>query len=258
MSLLHYRPQLTLSEAEQLALTHYQLSVTAAQLPSERDQNFLLQTEAGDKFVLKISNATEGHEMVEMENAAMRHLTQHGISCPDVITAKSGETIETIHHNNQTYFMRLITFLPGVVLAKVDHTPELLAELGRFLAHLSHALHTFDHPAAHRHFHWDMQHAHSVIRQYLPLIQDDERRALVTHFLTQFESNVLPNLSQFRRSILHNDANDYNLLVHNGRLALLDFGDMVYAYTVFDLAIAIAYALISADPHPNPPPTRET
>ncbi len=262
MSLLQYRPQLSLDEVTQLTLTHYQLRATAVSLPSERDQNILLQTETGAKFVLKISNATEKREMVEMENDAMSHLAQHGITCPQLVPTASGTTLTTIHHHNQTHFMRLITFLPGQVLAKVKQTPELLAEIGRFLGHLSNALHTFDHPAAHRDFHWDMQQAHKVIRQYLPLIQGAAHRTLVEHFLTSFEANVLPILPQFRASILYNDANDYNLLVHNGRLALLDFGDMVYSRTVFDLAIGTAYTLLNSsranktDPHPSPPPVR--
>ena len=246
MSLLEFRPQLTRHEAEQLGRAHYQLRATATLLPSERDQNFLLRTDTDDKFVLKLSNATEKRQMIEMEDAAMAHLTKHGIICPQPWPTVSNKTVTTIHHHNQHHFMRLITFLPGEVLAKVPQTPTLLAEIGRFLAQLTKALRTFDHPAVHRHFHWDMQHAHTVIRQYLPLIQDKDRHALVTYFLTQFETEVLPNLPQFRRSTLHNDANDYNLLVDNGRLALLDFGDMVHSCTVFELAIGIAYALLNS------------
>jgi Ser/Thr protein kinase RdoA (MazF antagonist) len=185
--------------------------------------------------------------MVAMETAAMSHLARQGITCPEPVPTAAGEQLITIHHNDQTHFMRLITFLPGEVLAKVPQTPELLAKIGRFLGHLTNALHTFDHPAAHRQFHWDMQQAHTIIRQYLPLIQDDDRRALVEHFLTQLEVEVLPHLPQFRRSVLYNDANDYNLLLHNGRLALLDFGDMVHSCTVFDCAIGMAYMLLGKE-----------
>jgi Ser/Thr protein kinase RdoA (MazF antagonist) len=166
MSLLQYRPQLTTDEAEQLALAHYQLIATATALPSDRDLNFLLQTKTGSKFVLKISNATEKRAMVAMETAAMSHLARQGITCPEPVPTAAGEQLITIHHNDQTHFMRLITFLPGEVLAKVPQTPELLAKIGRFLGHLTNALHTFDHPAAHRQFHWDMQQAHTIIRQY--------------------------------------------------------------------------------------------
>src|SRR5262249_19526919 len=50
-----------------------------------------------------------------------------------------------------------------------------------------------------------------------------------------------------RRSVIHGDANDYNLLVDPQSLSvtgLIDFGDMVYSYTVGDLAIAIAYVIL--------------
>jgi Ser/Thr protein kinase RdoA (MazF antagonist) len=256
MSLLQFRPRLTTVNAQQLAQNHYQLTAVATPLPSDRDQNFLLTTESGQKYVLKIANALEKRPMLELENTAMIHLAQYGIFCPQVVLTLSGETITTISQHNQTHFIRLVTHLPGIPLAEVEHTSELLVEIGRLLGQLSNALYTFDHPAAHRDFHWDMQQAHTVIRQYLPLIAGEERQSLVHHFLTQFETEVLPMLPHFRASVLYNDANDYNLLVHNGRLAVLDFGDMVYSRTVFDLAIGIAYALLSSNPYPGPTPER--
>ena len=244
MSLLQFRPRLTAVEAQQLAQTHYQLTAVATPLPSERDQNFLLTTTSGQKFVLKIANALEKRPVLELENAAMTHLAGHGLSCPQVVPAVTGETITLITHQTRQHFIRLVTHLPGKPLAEVEQTPELLAKIGRLLGQLSNALVTFDHPAAHREFHWDLQQAHKIIGQYLPLIQGEAGQTLIRHFLAKFETEVLPVLPQFRAGILYNDANDYNLLVHNGRLALLDFGDMVYSYTVFDLAIGIAYTLL--------------
>ena len=54
-----------------------------------------------------------------------------------------------------------------------------------------------------------------------------------------------------RRSVIHGDANDRNVLVHPERMivGLIDFGDMVYSYTAGNVAIAIAYAVLGkADP----------
>ncbi len=52
--------------------------------------------------------------------------------------------------------------------------------------------------------------------------------------------------------MIHGDPNDYNVLVDPGHtqvVGLLDFGDMVYSYTVGNLAIAIAYVVLDkADP----------
>ena len=48
-----------------------------------------------------------------------------------------------------------------------------------------------------------------------------------------------------RHSVIHGDANDYNVLVRRGRVVgLLDFGDMVHSAAVCDLAVALAYAML--------------
>jgi Ser/Thr protein kinase RdoA (MazF antagonist) len=63
--------------------------------------------------------------------------------------------------------------------------------------------------------------------------------------------------SQLPRSVIHNDANDHNLLVGPPTAApeeravtgLLDFGDMVETWTVCELSVAVAYAVFGqADP----------
>ena len=65
-----------------------------------------------------------------------------------------------------------------------------------------------------------------------------------------FERVVTPVLSDVPRGVIHNDANDYNVLVGppaaEGRevVGLLDFGDVLESATVCDLAIGAAYALM--------------
>ena len=58
---------------------------------------------------------------------------------------------------------------------------------------------------------------------------------------------------ELRRSVIHGDVNDYNVIVDPQSMTvsgLIDFGDMVYSYTVGDLAIAIAYVILDkTDPH---------
>ena len=59
MSILDHSPRFSVDDARRFAQELYGLSAIASPLPSERDQNFLLLTEAGERFVLKIANATE-------------------------------------------------------------------------------------------------------------------------------------------------------------------------------------------------------
>ena len=54
--------------------------------------------------------------------------------------------------------------------------------------------------------------------------------------------------TDLRRSVIHGDANDYNVLVGGDRVVgLIDFGDMVYSWTVGNLAIALAYVVLGND-----------
>lgn len=201
-------------------------------LPSERDQNFLVTDDSGQQFVLKIANASESRSFFEAQNAVMDYLAERVPFCQRVI----GEISEFEGH-----FVRLVTYLPGVPLAEIKpHTPGLLHDLGQKLGQLSRALADFDHPAAHRDFHWDLANGNRVINDYAPLIDDEDLRELVLKCRFEPETDL-------RRSVIHGDANDYNVLVDPESMTvsgLIDFGDMIYSYTVGDLAIALAYVVL--------------
>jgi 4-aminobutyrate aminotransferase-like enzyme/Ser/Thr protein kinase RdoA (MazF antagonist) len=277
MSLLEHSPRFDTETATSLVKKLYGLHSTAAPLPSERDQNFLLETQTGEKFVFKVANALEDRKMLEAQHAAMAHVAQQISLCPRVVPTLSGETITEIESPTGTKNLaRLFTYLPGTPLAMVHHhSPELLRDLGRRMGQLDRALSSFDHPAVHRDFHWDLANGLKVIRKYGERIADVSLRQLVYRCASQFERDLVPLLSKLNTSVIHNDANDYNVLVTGvqstdfsrafpegeeksptevGTLntcdreykvtGLIDFGDIVHSYTVADLAVAIAYAIL--------------
>ena len=214
-------------------------------MPSERDQNFLLAARDGEKFVLKIANVHEKPAVLEAQNAIMSHLVAQGVEfCPRVVPALSGEQIATV----DDHLVRVLTYLPGEPLATVESpSRELLHDLGRKLGRLSRALVGFEYVAAHREFHWDLANGSQVIDQFGPQINTDWLRELVI----KYRKNLCLSVAELRRSVIHGDANDYNVLVDRDRVVgLVDFGDMVYSYTVGELAIAIAYVILGkSDPH---------
>ncbi|GAG02927.1 unnamed protein product, partial [marine sediment metagenome] len=116
----------------------------------------------------------------------------------------------------------------------------------------------FDHPGAHRDFYWDLAKGLQIVKEYLALIPDAAFRKLIGKFTQDFEQYVTPLLPGLRKSVIHNDANDYNVIVggnddlytRNQRVVgVIDFGDMVYSHTVGNLAIAVAYAILDkSDP----------
>jgi Ser/Thr protein kinase RdoA (MazF antagonist) len=205
---------------------------SARSSPSERDKNYLLTDDSGQQFVLKFANAAESREFLEAQNAVLDYLSERVSFCQRAI----GEIEEYDGH-----LVRVVTYLPGVPLAEIKpHTPGLLHDFGQKLGQLSRALADFDHPAVHRDFHWDLAYGNHVVNQYAPLIEDADLRGLVLK--CRFEPRT-----ELRRSVIHGDANDYNVLVDPETMTvsgLIDFGDMIYSYTVGDLAIALAYVVL--------------
>ena len=252
-------PQVTTAEAERIAARLYSLNVSAAPLPSERDQNFLLSVSAASlqglpgepdyddaRFVLKIANSEEAFEILELQNRLIQFLGDRDMSLmfPRVVLTVAGNDIARIKtENGHEHFVRLFTWLEGVSFAEVKpHGRGLLVSLGRALAQMDAALTEFSHPAAHREFYWDLRNA-STARYYGSLLPH-RGRIIVERFFTEWEQI---NWSDLRFSIIHNDANDYNILIspHNQRVAaILDYGDVVHTATVCDLAIALAYVML--------------
>jgi len=260
MFILDHAPNFSSDKAVQIANQFFNLDCAAKPLPSERDQNFMLQTKDGKQFVLKIANGMEERAMLEAQNAVMGHLARHIDFCPSVVATKSGEEIVIVSvADDKEHFIRLVTYLPGTPLGKVKHhSDELIHDLGQKIGQLTNALQGFDHPALHRDFHWDLTNGQKIVAQNVNLIQDKSLRETVLKLVSDFEKYTVQLLPTLHTGIIHNDANDYNLIAGGGDdpytknqiiVGLIDFGDMVYSYTLGDLAVAIAYAILDkSDP----------
>jgi Ser/Thr protein kinase RdoA (MazF antagonist) len=237
-------PQLAIADAVCFAREIYGLTAAASTLLSERDQNFALETAAGEKCVLKIAKSDEDRSALELQNAVLKHAAQRAphLALPRLIPASSGEDMVTISNaHGESYFMRLLSWLDGeIVVHAFPHDDALLASLGAVLAEVDMALQGFSHPAMHRELHWDVKRADLALTHLSLLTR--EQQPIVRQFMHAWEGVEWKAL---RHSLIHGDANDYNVLVRGGRVVgLLDFGDMVYSAVVCDLAIALAYALL--------------
>src|SRR5712691_1027671 len=205
-------PRLTSDDAARIVAELYGLSVSAAPLPSERDQNFYCKA-GNDQFVLKIANSEQVFEFLELQNRLSQFRAGRDIALefPRVVKTRNGENIAQVSsENGNEHFVRLLTWLDGVCFAKAEsHNRKLLASLGRVLAQRDRALVEFDHPAAHRSFYWDLRNAN--IARELNALLPDSRRPLVARFFDEWERI---DWSRLRFSVIHNDANDYNILVN--------------------------------------------
>lgn len=239
------------SFAEKIALELYGFQTRAKALVGEYDKNFHLLSSQGD-FVLKIMHPQAEKETLELQISALEHIARQNpeLNAPRVQRTRENKLVESIEASDGKRLVWMLSYIPGKLYAHVKpHTPELLESFGKLLATFDKALLNFEHPAAKRTLKWDLAKAEWTV-QHLSDIADEHQRNIVERILENYTQNIQPAFAEVRSSIIHNDANDYNVLVNKGVVrSLIDLGDMLYTPTINELAIAAAYAMMGhADP----------
>ena len=231
-------PAFDLDEVVRLATQHFGVMGAARPLASERDQN----VQVGE-YVVKIANSAESRTALDLQHAALAHLALVDPELPIPRLAAPG----IVEHDG--YLLRALTFLPGAPYATVGHSPALRHQLGRFMGRMSRGLQGFGHPAAHKPgFLWNLDNA-AAVAPWVAEIGNDHGRAVVEQAFRRHRLRVLPMLAHLRGAVVHHDANDFNVLVdgaaHSPTVSgLIDFGDMLFARQINELAVTLAYALL--------------
>jgi 4-aminobutyrate aminotransferase-like enzyme/Ser/Thr protein kinase RdoA (MazF antagonist) len=249
------RPDIPPETAGRLVRDGFALDGSLTALPGERDRNFLLETPAGARFVVKITSPEEPEEQLQFETELLKELgAGGGLPIPKPIPSASGRPILRAEADGGSRWrVRVFEHLPGRVLAEVcPKTDELLEELGRRIADLGHRLGTISlEPPERSGFIWALAEAGVVMEQGMGLHENPDRRALVETCLAGW-AEAQPTASLLPRQLIHGDLNDHNILVEGDLFSdrrvtgILDFGDSHLAPAVFDLAIATAYLCLDA------------
>ena len=243
------KPSFTPEQAAALLARDYGVKGSLKELASERDQNFRVDSAAG-QFVLKIANAAEDHAFLALQNAALKHVAMADpeLGVQRVIATLSGTDIAQWEGPRGSHAVRLLSYLPGELYSAAEPTPALLESLGRLMGRLSRALRGFGHPAAFRPgFLWNLDEALAVKPWLADIVP--ERRDLVARTFARYEARVLPRLATLRGGVLHQDANDNNIVIDSAAsqvTGLIDFGDMTHGRQINELAVTLAYALLDA------------
>lgn len=247
--------KITLKEAENIASKLYQISGVATALPGEIDFNFKIKTANNERYILKISRPNEDKEYLDFQQQLLLHIANNNklVIAPKVITDIKGNTVSSfIDGEGNKRYVRLLTWVSGRVWSNVNpQLDSLRFSLGKQCGLLTTALNGFDHAKAHRKFDWDIFQS-LWTKEYLHLFTSKER-AILNTFIARFESNF-DTYHKLRKSVVHNDANDNNVIVSEDLLkpkviAAIDYGDAIYTPVINDVAIACAYAIMH---HNNP------
>ncbi|PTW58984.1 Ser/Thr protein kinase RdoA (MazF antagonist) [Breoghania corrubedonensis] len=242
-------PVLPDSEIEDLVRTHFGLEGTAEWLWGEKDSNHRLTL--GDKrtVLVKVLNPGEPPSTTDMHSRALLHVARAdpGIPVQRIVPASNGAPdIRIPGPEGNTRAVRVVTFLPGQALSGATHSVAQRYNIGLMMARMQQALASFEHASASHKLTWDMTYSLDL-RGVCNCLGEGEERAALTQCLDLFQDEVLPRLTQLPSQVIHNDFNSENILVDpadTDRVSgIIDFGDMVRAPRVFDVAVGASYIL---------------
>ena len=249
-------PPVSPERAEAIARDHYGLDAAASPLVGERDNNFRLAAVDGRDYLLKIVNPAEDPAVTDFQTKALLHIAARSpdLPVPRVVRTRGGQDYFSLEEPPApARLVRLLTYLPGTPLAKLERSAALRRNLGAGLAKLDLALAGFEHPGSPGDLLWDLTHA-ARLRPLIVHIEDLERRAVIATVLDRLENTALPKAARLRAQVIHNDFNPSNILVGPGRsgavdelAGIIDFGDMVKAALVNEVAVAASYHVGEGD-----------
>lgn len=252
---------LTIEAALALADRHWRVRGEVRALPSYADQNFRISGECGD-YVLKVAHPSWSRQDLDLENRTLLTLASRepSLQWPRVMPSVGGEHLLALPMDDGVRHVRLLSFVPGVTWAEAieavlpDHRQALHESLGRAVGLLVRGLADFRHPAAARAQDWNLMSLPDV-RDEIAHIEDEALRAIVAAQVESFCARLPAWRGQLPIAVLHNDANDLNVIVAldsqgGGKVsAIIDFGDMCTSFRLCELAIACTYAMQhEADP----------
>lgn len=239
-------PQYDVADVERVVSEEYGLRGDLVPLVSERDQNFRLTTVDEERYVVKIANAAEARLTTEFQIEALLHMQKNNcrVAIPQIIRTLDAALATRIQGKDSSNVVRVVSYVAGRPFERTRADRRLAAELGSCLADIDSALRGFQHPGDNQSLLWDMQRA-SDLRRLMTHVRDDDLRALLHTCLDDFEKNAAPMLPKLRSQVIHNDLNPDNVLVTAGDpvaiAGVIDFGDMIRAPLIIDVAIAAAY-----------------
>lgn len=249
------RIKISTEQAEQILFELYHIKGNASSLPGELDFNFRIKVENEEGYILKVSRPDEDENYLDFQQQLLQYVEVNGkgLIAPKVITDKKGNTISEITDAfGVLRKIRLLSWVSGRVWSNVNPQLDTLRySLGEQCGLLTNALQGFDHPESHREFEWDI--AQSLWTKEHTTLFEGEEKEIVSFFQKKFES-VQDSYATLRKAVVHNDANDNNVIVSEDLTqpkvrAAIDYGDAIHTQIVNDVAIACAYAIM----HHNDP-----
>ncbi len=239
---------ISIKEIKKFLKNNYNIVGSAKRLNGEIDYNFKIHS-YNKKYLLKVSRSNFSLDDIDYQIKILDHLNKDcSIDIASNIKTVKGEKF-CIEKDSQgdDRCIRLLSWINGRHWSSVNPIEkELRVELGYKTALLSQSLEKFKHPFSDRGIDWDISNS-LWVEEHLENF-DNDKQVILKHFINDFKNNM-SIYKDLKKSIIHNDINDNNIIVSNERInpkieSIIDFGDSQYSQKINDLAIACSYGVM--------------
>ncbi|PQB03482.1 aminotransferase class III-fold pyridoxal phosphate-dependent enzyme [Aureitalea marina] len=241
-------PSISVQQAEELLKLHYGLDATATYLYGDQDLNYQIHSPEGN-FLLKLSTDQRANRTRQEQEKILVGLVGKisDLSIPGLKPALNGALEISTQVGQKTISVRLFSWITGRLWANVNpHTQNLRAQLGSAAGKLNRAMRELPQQEGRSNFRWDLAQSNWTTDHTNDF--QGERLEWIRYFQGRFE-DLQPAYGNLRKQLIHNDLNDYNIVVSEEAIepqvkGFIDFGDACYSQSINELAILITYAVM--------------
>lgn len=240
------RPEVSAADACLIASECYGLEVSATELGSNQDRNYLLTAADGMKRVLRIDNEVFTDDARDGQHAALDAYRAAGVPVASVLPGLDGNLTQRWNG----FAVRLNEFAEGESLVDAGYlAPIVIQEFGSLAAASVNALRSLSHSGLDREHMWDMRVAHQQTQMLAPSITDPALRQRILDSADAAWRAIEPVAAALPVQAIHGDLTDDNVMGRRGadsRLhphTVLDLGDLSLGWRVAELAVTISSLL---------------
>ncbi|XP_033121876.1 hydroxylysine kinase-like [Anneissia japonica] len=240
-----------------------------SELKGFSDKNFYLKVAHPElrgenvctEFVLKITNLEDSRKvtLLEGQTAVMLHLKRQGVKCCRPILNMKGNYMHLVRmkkicngiKKHGSYIIRLVNYVKGQMMSSLVIDSTLLSRFGVFLAEIHLSLQNFKHDSFKEtdDYEFNLSQVVNLSSSKLDALNDDHKQHLSRSVIEAFRTEVLPKCKQLKEGIIHGDFRPENIIIDytdksSALFGVIDFGDTIRSYVLFDVAIAIAHSML--------------
>nr|WP_232374722.1 phosphotransferase [Mycolicibacterium mengxianglii] len=229
------------------ALAHYQLdSATVTLLSFSENGTFLVETD-NRREVLRVHRpGYHSLAAVESELDWMDSVRRDSaIATPQVIPAVDGRRVVEARIGDDVCLVDLFTFVPGTI-AEEDVTGISFSDLGAITASLHEHVQNWCPPAGFTRFRWDLETMLGAGARWGDWRDAPALRVADAETIEAAERKIVDRLTRYgtgpdRFGLVHADLRMSNLMVHEGKITVIDFDDCGWSWFLADLGAVVSF-----------------